>query len=106
MKMTMVAGIPLPGRKPNDIEKLKIHLTKHFKAHTLKRSFELRTMPHMKCYKISHTGPYRHLGNAWARGITMVRTREIDVDRKHATFELYNTHPRMVKNEDLETKTD
>jgi len=106
LKMTLVAGIPLLDRKPEDVEKLKQFLTESNRQNRFgPKEFELRTMPKMKCYVINHTGPYKHLGNAWARGITMVRNGELKVDRRHACFELYLTHPKLVKNEDFDTKT-
>ena len=61
-------------------------------------------IPALKTYQIAHTGPYKHLGNAWSTGMQMSRqTKEIKQSKAHPPFELYMNIPGQVQDSDLLT---
>ncbi|MEJ6723091.1 MAG: SRPBCC family protein [Akkermansiaceae bacterium] len=46
-------------------------------------------MPPVSVYPIRHTGLYRHVGNAWAAGISHGRAKKFKQSRKAHPFEIY-----------------
>lgn len=54
-------------------------------------------------YVVSHTGPYRHLGNAWGIANQHVRYKKLKA-RKSGDFEIYRTTPDQV--DETEAVTD
>ena len=50
-------------------------------------------LPACEAYTITHTGPYRHLGNAWGSGIMRQRNGVFKVNKKVMPFEIYETEP-------------
>ncbi|MDC0325642.1 SRPBCC family protein [bacterium] len=60
-------------------------------------------LPNCKAYQIKHTGPYRHLGNAWSAGIMHSRAKVFRQDRKAPTFEIYESDPHTTPENDLVT---
>ena len=56
-----------------------------------------------KLYTIEHTGPYHHLGNAWATMYTMHRNKEIKIKKGYHPFETYGNSPKNTYSKDLIT---
>ncbi len=63
----------------------------------------LEEIPSCKSYQIRHTGPYRHLGNAWSAGMMHVRAKVFRQDRKVPTFEIYESDPKTTPEKDIVT---
>lgn len=53
-------------------------------------------------YVVSHTGPYRHLGNAWGIANQHVRYKKLKM-RKSGDFEIYQTTPDQVDESEVVT---
>src|SRR5690606_31710778 len=51
--------------------------------------FEVGQIPELQAFVLVHTGPYRHLGNAWSLGMQMGRGKEFRVSKAHPPFETY-----------------
>lgn len=49
--------------------------------------------PACKALKIVHTGPYRHLGNAWATGMSDMRHGKMKPNKQVPPFEVYVNDP-------------
>lgn len=60
-------------------------------------------IPTCQTFAIKHTGPYRHLGNAWSAGFFRVRNKLIQQDKKITPFETYETAPDEGAEEDTVT---
>jgi len=61
-------------------------------------------IPSVMTYAIKHTGPYRHLGNAWSAGYNMAQKKEFKSSKKVHPFEVYVKDLNQTKNEnELET---
>ena len=60
-------------------------------------------LPEMKTYAITHTGPYRHLGNAWSAGIMHGRARQYAQRSGIHPFETYENSPDDVDERELIT---
>ncbi len=54
------------------------------------------TIPHTSVYQITHTGDYKHLGNAWTTLYTMERNKEIKCNKAMHPFEIYENSPDEV----------
>jgi DNA gyrase inhibitor GyrI len=63
----------------------------------------LKELPNCRAYQIKHTGPYRHLGNAWSAGIMHSRAKVFRQNRKAPTFEIYESDPTTTPENDLVT---
>ncbi len=61
-------------------------------------------IPAMKTYNIKHTGPYKHLGNAWSSGMMQMRGKVFKSSKKHHPFERYANDPMEVAENDLITE--
>lgn len=57
----------------------------------------------MQTYPVKHTGPYRHIGNAWAAGIMHGRAKVFKQDKKTQPFEIYENDPKDVPENELVT---
>ena len=55
-------------------------------------------------YKVTHTGPYRHLGNAWALAMSDVRHRKLKVSKRQKPYERYANLPQNTPENDLVTE--
>lgn len=55
----------------------------------LPEGFVSGEIPNCKAYQIKHTGPYRHLGNAWSAGYARARAKVWQPARGQAPFEVY-----------------
>ncbi|MEP0985246.1 SRPBCC family protein [Ekhidna sp.] len=60
-------------------------------------------IPSIKVYRLKHTGAYKHLGNAWSAGYTMMRNKEFKHLKKVDPFEVYHNNPQETKEKDLVT---
>lgn len=61
------------------------------------------SIPSTSVYSISHTGPYRHLGNAWSTGFNMKQSKAFKMNKKVDTFETYVSDPAEVSENELIT---
>jgi len=57
-----------------------------------------------KALKVVHTGPYRHLGNAWSTGMNDMRHAKMKMDKKNPPFEVYVNDPEKTAEESLITE--
>lgn len=55
----------------------------------LPEGFVSGKIPDCKAYQIQHTGPYRHLGNAWSAGKARAAAKQWQAARHTAAFEVY-----------------
>lgn len=60
--------------------------------------------PACKALKVVHTGPYRHLGNAWSTGMSEIRHAKKKMDKAKPPFELYVNDPENTPEESLITE--
>jgi hypothetical protein len=60
-------------------------------------------IPACDVYTIKHTGPYRHLGNAWSSGMIHGRNGVFRQDKSIAPFETYENDPSEVRSEEIVT---
>jgi predicted transcriptional regulator YdeE len=70
---------------------------------TIPEGFISGEAPSCEVYSIEHTGPYRHLGNAWSSGYMHMRTKLFRQNKKIAPFEIYGNEPQNVSENDLIT---
>ncbi|MCW1884539.1 SRPBCC family protein [Luteolibacter flavescens] len=61
-------------------------------------------IPSCRAYVVKHTGPYRHLGNAWAAGMMHGRAKKFTTDKKVPLFEIYDNDPTVTPEADLVTR--
>ena len=61
------------------------------------------TIPALQTYRIKHTGPYPHLGNAWAAGVMHERAKRYAKNKSQHPFEVYENDPTEVAANDLVT---
>lgn len=59
--------------------------------------------PGCDAYKIEHTGPYRHLANAWSAGMMHGRAKVFNENKKIHPFETYENDASQVSEEELQT---
>ena len=69
----------------------------------LSSEFVTGELPQTSANKVEHTGPYRHLGNAWSALYMMERNKEFKKNKKIDPFEVYMNNPNKVKEEELLT---
>ena len=60
-------------------------------------------LPTCRTYSIRHTGPYRHLGNAWSAGMMRQRAKVLLPDKNLAPFEVYESDPKATPETDIVT---
>lgn len=60
--------------------------------------------PTCKALKVVHTGPYRHVGNAWSTGMSDMRYAKMKKDKNNPPFELYINDPENTPEESLITE--
>ena len=66
--------------------------------------FFIGEAPRLNSAVIKHTGPYRHVGNAWAQGYMMDRNKEFKINKKAAAIEVYLNDPDKVPENELVTE--
>ena len=59
--------------------------------------------PETKTYAIQHTGPYHHVGNAWAAGMFRARNKAFTQNKKLDCFEIYENDPSETPENELLT---
>jgi len=64
---------------------------------------EIENREACKALKLVHTGPYRHLGNAWSKGMGDMRHKKIKAS-KQAPFEIYVNDPAVTPEDSLITE--
>ena len=69
----------------------------------LPANFVSGEIPTCKVYRVRHTGPYRHVGNAWASGIMHARAKVFRKSNKIHPFEIYENDPSGTAENDLVT---
>lgn len=67
-------------------------------------SVQYKERPACRALKVVHTGPYRHLGNAWATGISDMRHGKIKQDKQNPPFEIYVNDPENTPEASLITE--
>jgi len=60
--------------------------------------------PACRALKVVHTGPYRHLANAWGFAISEMRASKIRQNSRRTPFEIYVNDPNDTSPEDLLTE--
>lgn len=68
---------------------------------SLPEDFVSGEIPAGKIFVVKHTGPYRHLGNAWALGMMLSRNKTFRPRKGAWPFELYVSDPRKTDENDL-----
>ncbi len=69
----------------------------------LKVGFVSGELPTCEVYSFKHTGPYRHLGNAWSTGMMYARAKAFKQNKKIHPFEIYENDPKEVEENALMT---
>jgi len=54
-------------------------------------------------FRVKHTGPYHHLGNAWSSGMMRAQAKVFQQNKKLPGFEIYESDPAVTKEEDIVT---
>jgi len=57
-----------------------------------------------RALKITHTGSYNHLGNAWSTGMMNMRSQKLKKSRSQPPFELYLNDPKNTPDDQLVTE--
>lgn len=65
--------------------------------------FRTGEIPATKVYSIKHTGPYRHLGNAWSAGQNLMRNKAFKANKSIPPFEVYESNPMTTDENKLVT---
>ncbi len=60
--------------------------------------------PACKAYKVTHTGPYRHLGNGWSAAMGDIQHFKHKMDKQNPPFEVYTDDPDNTAEADLRTE--
>lgn len=60
--------------------------------------------PETPVYTIEHTGPYRHVGNAWSAGMFHSRSKVFKQVKKPHPFEIYVNDPEEVSEDEIVSK--
>ncbi|MEO0509677.1 MAG: SRPBCC family protein [Verrucomicrobiota bacterium] len=60
-------------------------------------------LPACKAYAVRHTGPYRHLGNAWSAGMLHGRAKVFSASKACFPFEVYDTQADHEPESEIQT---
>lgn len=71
---------------------------------TLSGGIQCQERPACRALKVVHTGPYRHLGNAWSTGMSDMRHMKLKMDKRKPPFEIYINDPDNTPEEALITE--
>lgn len=88
IKNKVVYTIGLPIKKP---------------IYNLPSPYFIRELPDMKVHSVLLTGPYRHLGNAWATQMMYQRAKKFKSKRGLVPFEVYLNNPQDTDEKKLKT---
>ena len=67
-------------------------------------SYTQGTIADHRALQVTHTGPYRHLGNARSTAMTWQRSDKLKVNKTIPMYETYTTMPGEVSEADIETR--
>lgn len=73
-------------------------------AVALSNGVQCTERPACKALKVVHTGPYRHLGNAWSTGMSDMRHAKMKMDKQNPPFEVYVSDPANTAEQGLVTE--
>lgn len=62
------------------------------------------SLPAGKVFCVRHTGPYRHIGNAWALAQNLIQSKRFKPASKQAPFEVYVNDPKTTPEQALITE--
>lgn len=74
------------------------------KPDSLPNEYVFRELPQVDAYVVTHTGAYRHLGNAWSAGMCRGRQKVFKQSKKVFPFEVYVTEIDSVPDAEIVTK--
>ena len=60
-------------------------------------------LPAHKAVHVTHTGPYRHLGNAWATAMGMQRSQKLKPNKAVPMYEIYVNDPQATDEAEIHT---
>lgn len=69
----------------------------------LPSEFVSGTVASGKTYAVKHTGPYRHLGNAWSAGIMSSQAKVFKQNKQLPPFEVYDSDPHETPENEILT---
>ena len=102
------ADVPFSMYHKWDMVNKKVEYTSGFPVkdypENLSGDFVKGEIPQLKTYSLTHTGPYRHLGNAWSTGYNMHQSKAFKMNKSVAAFETYPSDPAKVAEDDIVTK--
>jgi len=61
-------------------------------------------IPDHNSYSVTHTGEYKHLGNAWSTGMGYLRGNKIKQSKTVFPYEVYISDPKNTDAKDLVTQ--
>ncbi|QXD22751.1 SRPBCC family protein [Opitutia bacterium ISCC 51] len=70
---------------------------------SLPEGFVAGEFPACEAYEVTHTGPYRHLGNAWSSAMMHARAKVFKQSKKIHPFETYANNPETTPENELIT---
>ncbi len=73
------------------------------KAENAPEGMILGDLPAASMMTVRHTGPYKHIGNAWSAAQFMVRSKEYKVKRGYHPIEIYRNSPADTPEDQLVT---
>ena len=56
-----------------------------------------------RALKVTHTGPYRHLGNAWAAGMGCQKSEKLKMNKQIPMYEIYENMPGETDEKEIKT---
>jgi DNA gyrase inhibitor GyrI len=71
--------------------------------HDLPTQYFVKELPDMKVHRVLLTGPYRHLGTAWATQVMYQRAKKFKSKKGLVPFEVYLNNPQDTEEKELKT---
>ncbi|MDC1434070.1 SRPBCC family protein [Flavobacteriaceae bacterium] len=65
------------------------------------KNFYVGELPKMNVYTVSHTGPYRHIGNAWSAAMMHQRAKKFKAAKKIPPMEVMLNSPKNTPEKEL-----
>jgi len=104
----LVNGAPFSIYHNWDIVGGKVDYTSAFPVQShpdsIPSDFLKGSIPGTEIYTVVHTGPYRHLGNAWSAQNNLSRSKVYKVNKSIHPFEVYLSMPGTVADNELVTE--
>lgn len=66
--------------------------------------FEFTQVEGMETFAVTHQGAYKHLGNAWALGMTLAEKKKFKLNKKGIMLEIYLNNPDELEEQDYLTE--